>query len=399
MSAWARAWAVAALAGLGLAVRAGTAAAEAAPPVARFALVVGVNQSADPAEPLLRYADDDAALYFELFRSLGARAYLVTRLDDNTRRLHSQAAAEAGAPRRAAFDQTTAQLQAGVFSHEVRSGLWGAADADGDGRVSYREIAAFVERANVAIPNERFRPDLYARPPAASGLLLDLRPAIERHVIVPGGAHFVLESADGVRLADLHGTAGHTLRVGPQLAPPLYLREAGSALEFQIPAAPDGVALSMLEPGVARVAERGAAHEAFSKLFSQPFDTSVVADYRFRPLPEAGAETPGDKRLARLRTAGWAQLAVAGAALTTGAALSFSALALRQHSIAGLSHAQATARNAQIASRNLGAVVLYGTTAALAVSGAALLLLPRLRPSFSLALGPSGGTIVWAHAF
>src|SRR5262249_6446783 len=38
--------------------------------------------------------------------------------------------------------------QAGVFSHEVRSGLYGAADADGDGRVSYSEIAAFVSRAN-----------------------------------------------------------------------------------------------------------------------------------------------------------------------------------------------------------------------------------------------------------
>lgn len=522
MSLWARAracaWAVAALAGLGVVARAEAAVAEtaeAAPAVARFALVVGVNQSADPAEPVLRYADDDAALYFELFRGLGARTYLVTRLDDNTRRLHPQAAAEASAPRRAAFDQTTAQLQAdvarahaehvrtqlyvvyaghgsvkdgqgsialedaqlsgadlarlvqrsgadeahviidacysfylayprgpggrrrplvglrplgplaesarvglllstssareshewegfqaGVFSHEVRSGLWGAADADGDGRVSYREIAAFVERANAAIPNERFRPDLYARPPAASELLLDLRPAIERHVIVPGGAHFVLESADGVRLADLHGTAGRTLRVGrPRLAPPLYLREAGSALEFQIPAAPDGIALSMLEPGVARVAERGAAHEAFSKLFTQPFDTSVVAAYRFRPLPEAGAETPGERRLSRLRTAGWAQLAVAGATLTSGAAVSLSALALRQQSSADLSHAEGSARNAQIAGRNLGAAVLYGTTAALAISGAALLLLPRLRPSLSLALGPAGGAIGWAHAF
>ena len=34
-------------------------------------------------------------------------------------------------------------FESGVFSHEVRSGLYGAADADGDGRVSYAEIAAF----------------------------------------------------------------------------------------------------------------------------------------------------------------------------------------------------------------------------------------------------------------
>ena len=51
-----------------------------------------------------------------------------------------------------------AGFEAGVFSHEVRSGLYGAADADGDGRVTYPEIAAFVERANAAIVNQRFRP-------------------------------------------------------------------------------------------------------------------------------------------------------------------------------------------------------------------------------------------------
>jgi len=44
-----------------------------------------------------------------------------------------------------------AGFEAGVFSHEVRSGLYGAADADGDGMVTYREIAAFVARANEAI--------------------------------------------------------------------------------------------------------------------------------------------------------------------------------------------------------------------------------------------------------
>src|SRR5262249_39525202 len=56
-------------------------------------------------------------------------------------------------------------FQAGVFSHEVRSGLYGAADADGNGNVSYREIAAFVARANEAIDNDRFRPHVFAHAP------------------------------------------------------------------------------------------------------------------------------------------------------------------------------------------------------------------------------------------
>ena len=79
------------------------AAAEPPPatPRAVFALIIGVNAS--PARPTraAEYADDDAARYLDLFRGLGARAYLLSRLDDNTRRLHPQAAAEALPPRRA----------------------------------------------------------------------------------------------------------------------------------------------------------------------------------------------------------------------------------------------------------------------------------------------------------
>ena len=45
-------------------------------------------------------------------------------------------------------------------------------DTDGDGRISYREIAAFVARANAAIPGERFRPDVFARPPRSGAPLV-----------------------------------------------------------------------------------------------------------------------------------------------------------------------------------------------------------------------------------
>ena len=259
----------------------GSSPAAATQPAA-FAIVIGVNRSVDPELAPLRYADDDAARYLDLFRAIGARTVLVSRLDDNTRRLHPQAAAEALDPTAAGLELAVARItedvrrahaagiptvlyvayaghgnardgegylmledtrltgrmiaqqvlgridateshlivdacysnflvfgrgptadvrkpvrgfalfedvlpadrtglllstssareshewdayQSGVFSHEVRSGLYGAADLDGDGRVSYREIAAFIQRANESIPNERFRPDVYARPP------------------------------------------------------------------------------------------------------------------------------------------------------------------------------------------------------------------------------------------
>jgi hypothetical protein len=335
-------------------------------PTASFALLVGVNRSVDPEQPELRYADDDAALYFALFRTLGARTYLLTRPDDNTLRVHAQAVAEATPPTHAALEQALrslatdvaqararhvrtvfyfiyaghgnvrdghgyialedqrldgvalakivdrvgadqahlvvdacysfylafdrgpgghtraftglrplgalaaranvglllstssareshewAGIQAGVFSHEVRSGLLGAADADGDGRVSYREIAAFIERANDAIPNERFRPDVYARAPRSSDELIDLRPAMPRHVELPPGPHYQLESGDGLRLADVHDAFGRPTRLlRPMLHPHLYVRvlpEPGSGAEPQeylLPATEDVVSLA-----------------------------------------------------------------------------------------------------------------------------------------------------------
>src|ERR1041384_4037494 len=71
---------------------------------ATFALIIGSNQSVDTNLAPLRYADDDAARYLDLFRLLGARTYLLTRLDDNTKRLDTQAAGEASDPKKASSD-------------------------------------------------------------------------------------------------------------------------------------------------------------------------------------------------------------------------------------------------------------------------------------------------------
>lgn len=111
---WAR-WGVA----LALALVAVPAVAEERPRAA-FAFIVGVNQSVDPEEPALRYADDDAARYLDLFRLLGARTYLLARLDENTERLHPQAAAEASAPRWAEWQRVVDQLARDVAQARER---------------------------------------------------------------------------------------------------------------------------------------------------------------------------------------------------------------------------------------------------------------------------------------
>ena len=383
------------------------------PRSALFALVIGVNDGAEAGQPPLRYADDDAARYFDLFRALGARVHLLAEPDENTRRLHAQAAAEAtpptpeglvaaatalatevararerGVPTRLYVvyaghgsvqddvagltlvgGRLTAQaladivgavgagrshvivdacdawafayagsrgpggerravrgfaeagplvdapgvglllgasatretheweaVQAGVFSHVVRSGLYGAADADGDGRVGYREIAAFVDRAGEAIPNERYRPAVHVRPPSGSGELLDLEGALERRVELDGErAHgrFFLENPLGVRLVDFHNAAGQPVRLlRPSAEGLLYLRATADGREYSIPGNAAVVRVADRSPTTARTRARGAAHEAFQSLFALPFDAAVVEAWA--PRPAVSLSGPAD---------------------------------------------------------------------------------------------------------
>ena len=452
--------------------------ADAASKAAVFALIVGVNQADDPKLPVLRYADDDAARYVDLFRALGARTFLLTRLDENTRRLHPQAAAEAAEPRLAQLAAQARQLraevalahargvpsivyfiyaghgelrngqgsirledgaltgaelsrdvlsgldaervhvivdacysyylayargpggsrrpsagfaalsglgtddrvglllstssareshewegfQAGVFHHEVRSGLYGAADSDGDGVVSYREIAAFVERANGAIANERFRPQVYARPPRGGEALLDLRPGLSRRLEIPPQAagHYELEDGEGVRLAEFHSGPTQEVRLlRPAGRGLLYLHKTGEAQEWPLPTGEEVVRLGQLVPQPPRVERRGAAHEAFQHLFELPFEAASVTRYRYPVPPEALAELPTP---VRRRAVPWL-LGGAGAMAVASAVTASFARSEASDLRANASNAEVGARNDRIARLNVATVVLLGAAA------------------------------------
>src|SRR5262249_58177828 len=66
-------------------------------------------------------------------------------------------------------DQEThewARYQGGILSHELRSALSGAADVNGDGRVEYSELRAFLAAANARVKNPEARIEAFAPPPA-----------------------------------------------------------------------------------------------------------------------------------------------------------------------------------------------------------------------------------------
>jgi hypothetical protein len=102
-------------------------------------------------------------------------------------------------------------LQSGIFSHAVRSGLSGAADVDHDGRVSYRELQAFVSTAAAKVKNPLFRPQVFASPPGGDfkAPIFDIDASTGARVRVDGDdAHRLtfLDEHDIPRI-DLHNEA------------------------------------------------------------------------------------------------------------------------------------------------------------------------------------------------
>jgi hypothetical protein len=473
------------------------AAPQRAPAVntARFALILGVNRSVDADAAQLHYADDDAAKYLDLFRGLGARTYLLSRLDANTERLHPQANAEAREPTQAELGHTLDQLEAdvalarkrhlrtivyvvysghgnvddgraylaledarlfgsdldrlifdrlpasefhvivdacdsfllasprgpggkrrelhgfsqnglkprdnlgllfstasareshewagveaGVFSHEVRSGLYGAADADGDGLVTYEEIAAFIERANAAIPSERFRPEVYARPPRKGGELVDLRLASLRRIKVLGSehAHYQLEDARGVQIAEFHNGPGQVVSLlRPAEAAPLYLKRLDDESEFALPNVEGSVAIGELTPEPERVASRGAANHAFNLLFSLPFDRRFV---RSLPIDPSEPNPARDRSTSPRVVLGWSLLGLGAVSSSAGVLAWLSAQHSKSSVGPGTSQSDAAAVNRTLSTRHWQEAVGLGVGAASLAGGVTLLLWPSSSP-------------------
>jgi hypothetical protein len=274
------------------------------------------------------------------------------------------------------------EFQAGIFSHEVRSGLWGAADADGDGRIDYRELEAFVRVANFTIRNERFRPSIVARPPRVGDAeLVDLGAAVGGQVRIEADAprRQTLEDALGVRWADLHRGAGLavTLRLPATewSAGPFYLRSQDSDVEYRIPAGQASL-LSELAPQRSTVVRRGAVHEAFLRVFERPFDASAFALPPEATLVEERPDQPGPAP--RWRTTAYALMGSGVVGLGVAGGLWWSAHSLREEGLT-LPAERRPELNQRIADRNRWSLVSSVAGAALLGTGGALWLWDRGR--------------------
>jgi hypothetical protein len=281
-------------------------------------------------------------------------------------------------------------FQAGVFSHEVRSGLYGAADVDGDGQIDYREIGAFIVRANAAIPNEQLRPDVFARPPQGERRLLDLRPGQGHTLVVDPeivAGHYLLEDRAGNRLVEFHGAPAHALRlIRPKDT--VFLRNVDSGREYEVGGGEREIRVAALGARPSPARTRGAAHHAFSLIFSMPFDDGAVAQYHF---PVADVVRSEDAPSWRPTAAIAAGAVAAAAALGSGSFIYLS----RQHAseAAGVSQAEAAKLNQSIERDQRRALWLGAAAAVTAVGALTVWLWPGGKVAPALAVDDDAGLL------
>jgi hypothetical protein len=279
------------------------------------------------------------------------------------------------------------EFQAGIFSHEVRSGLLGPADANGDGRITYRELTGFVRTANRPVRNERFRPQIVSRAPLrGDDVLLDLREASAGSLALDpqaAASHVMIEDRAGVRWADFHpGATGHIRVILPHVSwngPGFYLRSLVTNTEYVVPAGAD-VNLTDLAPRPASLLHRGALHDAFTHLFELAFDQTALDALLLEPEP-VDPGTPAANVSAwrpSRKTAGIAATVIGGASLALAAGLAISGAHLRSGAD-GASGIDRVQINQDIATRNRWTAIAGIGGAVLAATGVGLLLWRHLK--------------------
>jgi len=210
------------------------------------------------------------------------------------------------------------RIRAGVFSHQVRSGLSGAADVNHDGLIEYSELAAFVGSANAGLAGVGKRVSTFAWAPARDrrASLVDLRRGTGmRHVVVEAAlpGRFFVETAQGVRWAEFHKPWREGVVVAVPAGETVYLRDGSHEASIEPGTEAVRVSEPLSEPMT--VSERGAVDQAFDAgLFAMPFNLAYYRGYiNARPGLLPAAENPTPFLVAHLEGPGQVAIYVAPA--------------------------------------------------------------------------------------
>lgn len=176
-------------------------------------------------------------------------------------------------------------ISAGVFSHQVRSALAGAADVNGDGKVEYSEVAAFVAAANHGIEDVRGRVNLWVSAPAVNrnAPLSDLRRRSQLgFLLLPESleGRMWVEDARGIRRVELNKQAGRAALLALPARGEYWLRTAHREARFAVPTARAIADGGALEWANWQFAYRGAVQDTYDrKMFSTSFGRTFYSGY------------------------------------------------------------------------------------------------------------------------
>ncbi len=171
------------------------------------------------------------------------------------------------------------QLEGGIFSHAIRSGLAGAADLNRDHRITYRELESFVEVAVADIDDAVYRPRLYVKAESDDTVIVELKGDTDRTLVLDGFAgRLTLRDPRGVRLVDVHPAPGYSPRLHVPKGPLELIAElpdAGRKRLGSLEISDDIDTVRPADVGVGDGAARGAS-AALEKLFLRPFGPDAV---------------------------------------------------------------------------------------------------------------------------
>ncbi len=215
------------------------------------------------------------------------------------------------------------RFSAGIFSHEVRSAMIGAADVNGDGAVTYAETQAFVAAANARVDNPQARLEVFASPPAvhlAEPLFSKAwtRNAPRLKIPASQAGRWYLEDERGVRYADFNSAPTETLTLTLVPQPRYFLRNGDRELEIPLGVQAQ-IDASKLKPRPVALAMRGSEAVTFQRdLFALPFGQAYYEGYRAAaPAPLASAEVWRPQPNPANKNQRWIALGLGGAGAAT----------------------------------------------------------------------------------
>jgi hypothetical protein len=246
--------------------------------------------------------------------------------------------------------------QGGVFTHELLSGLRGAADVDGNGRIEYSELGAFMAAANRAVVNPQARLEAVIQAPPANprAAIVSLKGGRGAWLEgTPGPLRSLhIEDATGERLLDLHAEVAFKMALLLPADVALFVRTADREAQVRLHPG-DHVDFEQLQFRTRELADRGALESALRRgLFATAFGPSYYRGFVDRhevlvPVDVSAVELALTTRPSTpSRTPAWLAFGGAGALAGTSVAFGVATLQTRNaHDAARTEEGANTARS------------------------------------------------------